>query len=353
MSLLKAKNYSLIGAYTQIKTAVSAAGTSIDVDSTVGFTANDWIVIGNPGEENCEIKRITAVTDGDTLAVQALAYAHIVDEPIYFIPYDQIEFNRRETTGGDEEVITTKTMNYEEYYTSHDYPTAATTDFYIYRYKNSYTSNYSTYSDEEVIPTYYCLPKDVADYINEDINSESSQINYDQVEKMIDRITSEIDELTNSSFKSNTETDEYHDGRGLKGDEYFLKNGPVISVTTLSTTQNDEDTDSASVTWDELTEDDDFFIDLNTGKISITDSSYNPIEGRNRMKVTYTYGHSVVPKPIKRLATLMTIRDLAKINAIKSVIKGQSEFNNFSYTALDKEIDSIINDYRRESQYST
>ena len=352
MAILKAKNYSLIGAYTQIKTAVSASATSVDVDSTVGFNANDWVVIGNPGEENCEIKRITAITDGDTLAVQAVNFAHLVYEPIYFIPYDQIEFNKRTTSGGSETVLTTKTMNYEETHTSYDYPTASTSEYYIYRYKNSYTSNYSSYSDEEVIPTYYCNPNDVADYLNDDINSESSKINYDQVEKMIDRITSEIDNLTNSSFKSNTATNEYHDGKGTRGDEYFLKKGPVISITSLSTTQNDEDTDSASITWDSLTEDDDFFVDYDTGKISITDSSYNP-DGRNRFKVTYTWGRSSVPKTIKRLATLMTIRELGKLNAIKSVIKGQSEFSNFSYKALDDEINSIISDYRRESQYST
>src|SRR3990167_10509721 len=103
MSKLFARNYNLDVSYSQVKTASIVGATSIDVDSTVGFTVNDFILIGTPGEEGCEITGITAITDSDTLAVTALSYAHSVDEPIYFIPYDQIEFNRRSSSGGRSE----------------------------------------------------------------------------------------------------------------------------------------------------------------------------------------------------------------------------------------------------------
>ena len=269
------------------------------------------------------------------------------------IRYDQIELNRRTVSEGDAEVITTKTMNYESDYTSHDYPNVSTADYYTYRYRNSQTSNFSEYMEEVQVTTPYCNPTDVEDWINENINSEDTEINYDQVEKIIAGISAEIDDETNSSWDTKTITQEYHDGLGLRGDEYFLEFGPILTMTTLQTTQSSEDTNASDVTWDTLTENDDFFMDKETTKISITDSSKNPNDGRNRFRATYNYGHTSIPKDIRRLATLMTIRDMGKANAMKSLIKGHNEFANFAYTALDKEIEMLLNKHRREKQYNT
>ena len=351
MSKLFARNYNLDVSYSQVKTASIVGATSIDVDSTVGFTVNDFILIGTPGEEGCEITGITAITDSDTLAVTALSYAHLVDEPVYFIPYDQIEFNRRSSSGGSSEVITTKTMTYENNeFTVHDYPNVSTSDYYVYRYRNSYTSNYSEYSDEYQISTPYCSVQDVADYLNQDIRNDTP-IKSSQVEKMIDGITKDIDDETHSSWTAQTVTNEYHNGLGNRGSDYFLLLGPIISITTLQTTQSDEDTDSSSVTWDTLTENNDYFLDKETGKIGITNDSYNPINGRNRLKVTYIYGHSSIPRDIKRLTTLMVIRDLAKTGVMRAVIGGHSEFTSSQIQAFDNEIDKILNRNHREIQF--
>ena len=167
-------------------------------------------------------------------------------------------------------------------------------------------------------------------------------------------VESEIDNICNRKFDSNTATNEYHDGLGSSGYEYFLDNLPIISITTLSTTQNDEDTDSASVTWDSLTADDDYFLDSNTGKISITDDTYNPIKGRNRLKCTYTYGASTVPQDIKKVAILMTAKTMGLMsNDGRNMIDGRNSGTAAQIANFQNEIDRILKVNRRESQYLT
>ena len=74
---------------TQVKVAITPDLSSIDVDSTSAFSANDIIKIGN------EYMRVTAVTDGDTLAISvpgtnrglfgSSAQHHAVDASVYKI----------------------------------------------------------------------------------------------------------------------------------------------------------------------------------------------------------------------------------------------------------------------------
>ena len=76
-------------AKTQVKTAVTPDATSIDVDSTTGLGVDDIIKINN------EYMKITAITDGDTLAVstpstnrglfKSSAQHHAVDDSVYLI----------------------------------------------------------------------------------------------------------------------------------------------------------------------------------------------------------------------------------------------------------------------------
>lgn len=137
------------------------------------------------------------------------------------------------------------------------------------------------------------------------------------VDDFVERASRLIDNITNSSFTTNTATDEYHDGKGDFEYNYFSENVPIISVTTLSTTQNDDETASASTTWDSLTENDHFYADTQTGRLAITYSSYRPIRGINRMKITYTWGHSSVPVAVEE----ETIR-LASQKLIEGTIGG-------------------------------
>ena len=100
---------------------------------------------------------------------------------------------------------------------------------------------------------------------------------------------------------------------------YFLENIPVISITTLETTQDVEGT--TTPTYDTLTEETHYLKTLKTGRISLVDSSYFPqVNRRNGFRATYTYGYSSIPRDIRRLAILMTCRDLALAEAYSELI---------------------------------
>src|SRR3990167_1338576 len=350
MAVLSARNFELSGVYTQVATATTAgSNVSATVDSTSNFNANDFVLVGTIGEEGSEIAKITSITSATVMVLDSLGYAHAIDEPIYFLSYDQIEFGRRSSSGGATEVITTKTMDYEneDGYTSYDYPTASTSDYYVYRHKNSYTSNFSEYSPEFQIPTYYCNVEDVADYLGIDIRDDTD-VKYIQVEKMIDRATREIDNRTNTSFKSNTIATtayEYSDGLGgketIEGETgyrtaYYFQHRPIISVTELSVTTNSDTTDAADTTWNSLTENTDYYLDKDTGRFDIVTSSYFPPKGNKRIRKAYTWGRSTIPSDIKRIATFIVIRDLMLSSAGKTIIYGREAYSQPDLMALDK-----------------
>src|SRR3990167_3574659 len=99
MVLLKAKNPEISDLErTQLSAAVAASGTSLTVDASEGFAVNDWIVVGEVGTEVAEAVRVTAVTNSTTLAVTAVTFAHVIDEPVVKTLYDQVRFysNRSE-----------------------------------------------------------------------------------------------------------------------------------------------------------------------------------------------------------------------------------------------------------------
>jgi hypothetical protein len=171
---------------------------------------------------------------------------------------------------------------------------------------------------------------------------------------MIDSATTEIEDRTNTVFYSNTVTDEYHDGKGSYDTDYHTVYGPVISVTSLSTTQDDEDTVAASVTWDSLTENDHYFMNKRTGRISISNSTYYPVEGKNRLKITYIYGTSSIPSDIRKACILTVIRDLIHSNIGKNMVLGRTNFRTEEqYNSIDVSIDRILNKYTRKPMFNT
>lgn len=162
-----------------------------------------------------------------------------------------------------------------------------------------------------------------------------------------------IDNITNSSFESNTATDEYHDGKGDYETSYFTKNVPIISVTTLSTTQNNDETASASTTWDSLTEDDHFFVDLKTGRLAVQYSSYRPTKGKNRLKVTYTWGHSSVPVAIKHACIRLAAQHLMEGTVVGGVMNAKLDSDSTKYQFSMDDIRKNLRKYTYSSIEST
>lgn len=132
---------------TYLSTSVSSGGTTLTVLDNGVFSQNDFVMIGAVGVDKTEIVRITgAVTAGLTLTVGALSYDHAVDAPVAKFIWDQIEISGASTVTGSKTVITTLNIQPdrpETIYTN----TGTTYAFYFARFKNSFTSTFSSYSD--------------------------------------------------------------------------------------------------------------------------------------------------------------------------------------------------------------
>lgn len=182
--------------------------------------------------------------------------------------------------------------------------------------------------------TSYCTIQDVLDELGD---KTTSDISYERIRKIILRAEAEIDERTESSFKSNTETDEVYDFDQYTGwksptqlrsfssdlttssrtdywntpynDRLRLNNRPVLSITSLYKNENSQ---SSTDNWTLLTEQTgsggDFIVNYDTGSVTFVANA--PGVGVRKIKVSYTWGRSSVPKTVERLTILLSVRDV-------------------------------------------
>lgn len=200
----------------------------------------------------------------------------------------------------------------------------------------------------------YCSVQDVFNYFNlvpYETDSENG-VKAQQVSSIGIGVEQEIDSKCNTKFDDNdgayySETEYLDTNSDVQ--TYFLTKTPVSSVTTLATTQDDEETDPvyAAADWDVLTEDDDYTLDTETGRIIVVNGSYLPISRKRGLYAVYKYGMSSVPEDIRRLAILMIGRQIMKMSVGKALIVGRGEFTPGAYTAYDDEIKSLLNRHRR------
>ena len=121
--------------------------SDIVVQNASEFSANDHIVIGNPGEEQTEIKKIDSIS-GKTITLSAnLTHNHSQNTKIQYIKYDQVKFYKASSKTGSYTLQTTKDIAIDEPHTLYDDTSALATDYYKIKYYNSASSDLSTYSD--------------------------------------------------------------------------------------------------------------------------------------------------------------------------------------------------------------
>ena len=100
-------------------------------------------------------------------------------------------------------------------------------------------------------------------------------------------------------------------------DKFKLNKSPIISITTL-------ESNSAAVavadSWTELTEQTgsggNFIIDKPSGWVTFV--SNIPRYGKRKVRATYIYGTSSVPKHVERLTVLLAVSDLVRTSASNS-----------------------------------
>lgn len=139
---------------TYLTAAVAVAGTTLTVKAvdTNAWADNDWIIVGEIGSKNAEILQVNgAVSDGTSLTIDnagsgGARFAHAIDEPVYRIDYNQIEFSRATTKTGSKSVLTTVELQVDDLETRYE-DTTNTTGYGFVRFKNSTTGAFSAYSD--------------------------------------------------------------------------------------------------------------------------------------------------------------------------------------------------------------
>ena len=154
--LFLARNTELVKNYekTYLTAAVAVADTTLTVRAvdTNSMTDNDYLIVGEIGSENTEILQINgAVSDGTSLTVDnngsgGARFVHSIDEPVYRIAYNRVEFSRATTEAGTKSVLTTAEIQPDDLYTRYE-DTTNTTGFGFIRFNNQTASTFSSYSD--------------------------------------------------------------------------------------------------------------------------------------------------------------------------------------------------------------
>ena len=358
MTVLYAKNPDLGGEARSVLDAAPAAGaTSITVENNEGFANNDYLIIGNAGTDLAEVQRVNAGVSGNTaLTVTATKFAHVIDEPVQKVRYNQARFYRAPSETGAAVLLATINLDFTaaDQYTAFNDEQSISSDWFQTSWYNSQTSTETARTRLKQADPMYCSVKDVEAFMNSTYGT-NSDVPFNTVVSAIINNTLTAESVLGRPFRSvpiPTSYYEYHDGKKDSDTNYFLKHTPVISVDTLQTTASDEDTTATNVTWNTLVKDDDFFLDKETGRIGIVNTVRTPSEGRNRVRAAYTYGTNSVPADIKRLCVLLVAKDLFLGGFAKATSEGRS-LANTNLEWLTREIDKIISAYVVESRGNT
>ncbi len=165
-------------AKTYLSSPAAAGDSTLTVESGASFSIGQQIEIGNVGEERSEVIRIhtvTAVTATVITLNTTLVYAHPTGTPVYLFDFDQVEFSRSTTTDSSlGAVLTTSAITPDQMQTIYEDLTN-TTGFGFYRFKNSATSAFTSYSDP--IPYAGYAVNAVATVIDRALSVTSQEIN--------------------------------------------------------------------------------------------------------------------------------------------------------------------------------
>lgn len=150
MAVVKIKNPDVSG---NIKTFLSkkyTSGTTLDVESSVGFANGNYVVVGEPGSEKAEVVDLTATPPSDiTLTVTALKFPHPKGTPVYYSRWDKYSLEYRGTDAGSWTAYggMPTSLEFDSIHTEYRDTAATTTFSWRYRYYSTEKAAYSDYSD--------------------------------------------------------------------------------------------------------------------------------------------------------------------------------------------------------------
>ena len=125
----------------------TVVGSSLTPDSIIGISDGDYLLLGEFGQEQAEIVRVSGSPSGSTVTLTVnTVFVHLRNTPIYRIDRNQVEFSRATTLTGSKSVLDTVSIAADQQYTVY-VDTTNTTGFGFSRAKNSSDTTYSNYSE--------------------------------------------------------------------------------------------------------------------------------------------------------------------------------------------------------------
>jgi len=92
MAIVSFRHPESIEEKTRLTSSLVAAATTISVRSTEGFSTNDYIILGEIGNDRTEVVKITTVDSATQLTTAAISYTHDRNDLVSYTPYNQIRF---------------------------------------------------------------------------------------------------------------------------------------------------------------------------------------------------------------------------------------------------------------------
>jgi hypothetical protein len=206
---------------TNLAIKAVSAQANLTVLNAVDFSANDYVVIGNPGEELTEIKKIASIA-GKVITLSAvLVNTHPQNAKITFIKYNQIKFYKASSLAGSYNLVSTKDIAIDEPHTLYDDSTALSTDYYKIKYYNSDSADISVFSDpinSSGFPRYslikiqdavYAKSGDKKEqyYNREEITVWANEVKDDMVNQIVDSNEKYFNNFENLEVDANGEAD--------------------------------------------------------------------------------------------------------------------------------------------------
>lgn len=171
-------------AKTFLSSDMASASGTLTVKNINGFAVNQFLLIGEPGNQGSEIVKTHASTipSGSTITLAAnTVFPHSASTNIYAITYDVIEYSHTATLTGSKSVLATRSIVAGSPETVY-YDTSSTSGYYFARFNSSINkATFSDYSDSVPYGGYTALTaRSIISSALGDINKETSAVLSDE-----------------------------------------------------------------------------------------------------------------------------------------------------------------------------
>lgn len=140
---------------TYLSADEAAGQTALSVVSSANLSANEYIIIENPGSQLAELRLISSVSTGIINVSSATTFAHNRGAIVRFIPFNQVEISTDDNSSfSSPTTLATANLRVDALQTFYEHTTGAATDYYRARFYHEQGTRYSSYS-EGILATGY------------------------------------------------------------------------------------------------------------------------------------------------------------------------------------------------------